>query len=122
MCARASALFSSNCVRRLMMLRRWSIYSVRDCFNDSSRGSSSIFSQGSIDSWPDITNVAAYVLGNDPHTIVTVAEPLTAIPVLKSYRALDYASKNLPLYDGEYKIPITICLEEENHKIEYNSE
>ena len=35
-----------------------------------------IFSNGSIDSWAGYPDVSTYTLGDDPHTIVTVTEPL----------------------------------------------
>ena len=34
------------------------------------------FSEGSIDSWPDINDPSSYITGNNPHTIITVIEPL----------------------------------------------
>lgn len=37
---------------------------------------SSIFNGGSIDSWPDSSDPLAYRVGDDPHTVVTVLEPL----------------------------------------------
>jgi len=40
------------------------------------------YNAGMIDSWPDITDANAYSLGDNPHTIVTTIEPLTAVPVL----------------------------------------
>jgi len=43
-----------------------------------------VFDHGFIDSWPGFPNPGppSYVLGNDPHTIITVLEPLTPIPPL----------------------------------------
>lgn len=40
------------------------------------------YDAGSIDSWPDISTPHSYALGDDPHTIITVVEPLTLVPAL----------------------------------------
>ena len=40
------------------------------------------YDNGMIDSWSDISDPNSFAYGDDPHTIVTVVEPLTAIPAL----------------------------------------
>jgi hypothetical protein len=42
----------------------------------------STYDPGFIDSWPNINDSSTFVLGNDPHTIVTVVEPLSVLPTL----------------------------------------
>ena len=43
---------------------------------------SSVFNPGFIDSWPDVSDPSTYTLGNGPHTIIEVVEPLNSVPAL----------------------------------------
>lgn len=39
-----------------------------------------VYDRGFVDSWPDASDPSTYTLGNDPHTIVQIQQPLVALP------------------------------------------